>query len=702
MDTTNQVSRKRPSPDSSSMNPSRAPHDRLKSVLLPLSPQRDPELDARVRKDGTLRRLPDELEDSADLSLVLSAIVRHAGPESGLNDVYRDFDAAGDLVESNDALREALQDAWGKGEYQEILALEILQFRRTSPAAVTSTESHLLSKAFHDPYYVRDALLAFTRYLTDNCERFISGPPSTSLPYYAKYCSIVQSSGTGKSRLISELGESGVMVIYMNLRDKSDIDNYPLRDEIAASLLEFPQRLERKYYEARCSAFFAALFTVFRLRLEGIMTQKMSWKSASAKWQKLFGASNGHLRPQFFFDVKQQFDAVMRSLNATLPGEPKTPSLPRNSGGETTTPGVTKMPEPKFVGKNAMVDAFIKLLESCPELSCDKNHEPKVVIAIDEASILCTESDGVRPSDVICTAISLFSNRRHSAIWVVFASTEAHMADLAAPNKTSASLRVYQGGEVLYQPFTELGWDQHTYPLNKINLNEIATFDHISRYGRPLWFNSKKYLSGGVEEVVRTAQVKLLKDNHYAHTKHQALALLSQRFALDIIFGHPKAVQHVDEAVASHLRICITTTEDRSWRFTAYPSEPLLSHAAAEEMWRNSTLTNALAHLKTQLERGMIEKGKNGELVSRLLLLLAKDSCAKRLDGLGPKMLRYCCPIPVRWWLEELFGPNVWPKDEAQRKAAEEAFASATINFSHWISMSERIIPVSSDVQVVE
>ncbi|KAF8578454.1 hypothetical protein K439DRAFT_1621321 [Ramaria rubella] len=221
-------------------------------------------------------------------------------------------------------------------------------------------------------------------------------------------------------------------------------------------------------------------------------------------------------------------------------------------------------------------------------------------------------------------------------------------------------------------------------------MNEIATFDHISRYGRPLWFNSKKYLSGGVEEVVRTAQVKLLKDNHYANTEHQALALLSQRFALDIIFGHPKAVQHVDEAVASHLRICITSTEDRSWRFTAYPSEPLLSHAAAEEMWRNSTLTNTLAHLKIQLERGMIEPGKNG--------FLCKETGQFRTRNVTLLLP----PIPVRWWLEELFGPNVWPKDEAQRKVAEEAFASATINFSHWISMSERIIPFSSDVRVVD
>ncbi|KAF8592291.1 hypothetical protein K439DRAFT_1626313 [Ramaria rubella] len=111
------------------MNPSRrAPHT-----------QRDPELGARVRKDATLKRVPDELEGRGDLSLVLSAIVRHAGPEYGLNEAYRDPGAAGDLVESNDALREAVQDAWGKGEYHEILALEILQFRRTSPAVVTST-----------------------------------------------------------------------------------------------------------------------------------------------------------------------------------------------------------------------------------------------------------------------------------------------------------------------------------------------------------------------------------------------------------------------------------------------------------------------------------------------------------------------------------------------------------------------------------
>ncbi|KAF8581732.1 hypothetical protein K439DRAFT_200002 [Ramaria rubella] len=167
------------------------------------------------------------------------------------------------------------------------------------------------------------------------------------------------------------------MVIYMNLRDKSDIDNYPLRDEIAASLLEFPQKLERKYYEARCSAFFAALFTVFRLRLEGIMTQNMSWESASAEWQKLFGASNGRLRPQFFFDVKQQFDAVMKTLNATLPGEPKTPSPPQKFRWRDHDAWCKKCQSRSSSAGMRWSMLSSKLLESCPELSCDKNHQPK-------------------------------------------------------------------------------------------------------------------------------------------------------------------------------------------------------------------------------------------------------------------------------------------------------------------------------------
>ncbi|KAG2744118.1 hypothetical protein P692DRAFT_20663693, partial [Suillus brevipes Sb2] len=56
---------------------------------------------------------------------------------------------------------------------------------------------------------------------------------------------------------------------------------------------------------------------------------------------------------------------------------------------------------------------------------------------------------------------------------------------------------------------------------------------------------------------------------------------LAQRFGLNICFGHPDAVSYLEKAVASHSRICFSTTENRMWTFTGYSSEPLLSCVAA-------------------------------------------------------------------------------------------------------------------------
>ncbi|KAG8701634.1 hypothetical protein FRC08_003983 [Ceratobasidium sp. 394] len=56
--------------------------------------------------------------------------------------------------------------------------------------------------------------------------------------YYAKFCSIVQSSGTGKSRALIELKDQGALVVYLNLRSKQESGNpYPDRDEIPAKIL---------------------------------------------------------------------------------------------------------------------------------------------------------------------------------------------------------------------------------------------------------------------------------------------------------------------------------------------------------------------------------------------------------------------------------------------------------------------------------
>jgi hypothetical protein len=108
-------------------------------------------------------------------------------------------------------------------------------------------------------------------------------------------------------------------------------------------------------------------------------------------------------------------------------------------------------------------------------------------------------------------------------------------------------------------------------------------------------------------------------------------------------------------------------------------------------MWAQPGHVNAmLGHLKQKLESGMIEKGKNGELGCRLLLLLAKDLCAATLPNTA-ESLQYCADVPVVAWLDKLLGPNAWPKGAETERAAREAFGGAVLNFSHWIAMGEDI-----------
>jgi len=42
-------------------------------------------------------------------------------------------------------------------------------------------------------------------------------------------------------------------------------------------------------------------------------------------------------------------------------------------------------------------------------------------------------------------------------------------------------------GDLLYQPYTQLEWDQHADALSDISANNVAKFGHIARFGRPLF-----------------------------------------------------------------------------------------------------------------------------------------------------------------------------------------------------------------------
>jgi hypothetical protein len=78
-----------------------------------------------------------------------------------------------------------------------------LQFYLTSNDILAKDESEFLYDSFVRPY-IGEAVDGFYDYLKKNHLKFMGS--GRSRPYYAKFCSIVQSSGTGKSRLMTEVG----------------------------------------------------------------------------------------------------------------------------------------------------------------------------------------------------------------------------------------------------------------------------------------------------------------------------------------------------------------------------------------------------------------------------------------------------------------------------------------------------------------
>ncbi|KAI9570118.1 hypothetical protein HD554DRAFT_2083867 [Boletus coccyginus] len=581
---------------------------------------------------------------------------------------YSEPGAALQLLGRHPWLGPKLADAWQSGSYHSIRNLAVLQAPTAISESTSETRLDALKKGLSASYR-GSAVDAFYLYLEQNNKTF----RAENNEYYGKFCSIVQSSGTGKTRLILELSKRGVCVIYMNIRSPEDHQGYPHRDNIPANILTNHCATEYEY-RIRCFTFFAAFF-----KLLGVS------QSNNPLWYgDLMCDVENQARIQFFESLQNTYANLCGEIRASekLNGEKK----------------VVNEEEVVKKARKLMIKYYDNLVFALGKVPLSKQDSPRVVIAFDEAHVLHGNSEPFRRATVLFRTIKEYSTEDEGApIWVVFASTTSKVTHFASPQALFPSARVAVEGQLLFPPFTQLGWDQHAPPLEAIRPDEVANRNHILSYGRPLWISLKDYRP---EKLFRLARQKLCGEKEFRpDNSHQAFAVLGQRFGLDITFGHRHAVEFVETSVASHLRVCIKTTEDRIWSYTTYPSEPILSCAAAYllhvEGLSSGTdkLDPSLCSLQCMVNDGVVDTGKIGELVSRFIWLLAKDFLV-RWKGLDP-MLEACQPISVVEYLQFVFGPRIWQA----APQAPQIFQDAYINFSHWISMGFNINPLKTGSQ---
>ncbi|KAH7905806.1 hypothetical protein BJ138DRAFT_1226872 [Hygrophoropsis aurantiaca] len=236
----------------------------------------------------------------------------------------------------------------------------------------------------------------------------------------------------------------------------------------------------------------------------------------------------------------------------------------------------------------AMVEAYVKMLSARQHVIRPEENEPQLAIAFDEAHPLSAwQGDKFCPSHILCRAISNFSRnpRQPQSVWVVFASMTSKVADFSAPQAIHNSQRVSVAGQLIFPPYVQLGWDQGAAALGHVAAGDISKVNNIIRFGRPLRTSLNGGNPEGMSRVINVACIKRCKSLGYdTKEQDQALAVLSQRFCLDMCFGHPESVRYLEALVASHLHVCSAVAEDRTWKFTSYPSQPFLSCVAASRV----------------------------------------------------------------------------------------------------------------------
>jgi hypothetical protein len=204
----------------------------------------------------------------------------------------------------------------------------------------------------------------------------------------------------------------------------------------------------------------------------------------------------------------------------------------------------------------------------------------------------------------------------------------------------------------LFDPF----WRVECMYLSDGDSNDLR---QVFKIGRPLW---NAYIESGMKlsMVLELAVAKLSRGSYtksasYASTNyrfHASMAICGIRFGMFTFTSSSLA----SDLVANYMAICVSISTQRNDLMICYPPEPILAEAAARlclsmndsgEM-NFAHYVNVLDDLKTAMALGTVNAGDRGELIGRIVLLIAKDISSKKHNPAG----LFSDPVPLKVFLD--------------------------------------------------
>ena len=149
--------------------------------------------------------------------------------------------------------------------------------------------------------------------------------------------------------------------------------------------------------------------------------------------------------------------------------------------------------------------------------------------------------------------------------------------------------------------------------------------------------------------VYELAAMKLVgvRANDKVDKLHQKVAVVAQRLLLELEPNIIDARTMEETLVASNMRTVYSIPQHREYMRTGSPSEPLLVELAARYM---RGVVNPIDVLTEMFSRGLTTKDERGELVGRLLDILAIDKAVSTSLSRDP-YFPYSTPVTVEAYL---------------------------------------------------
>jgi hypothetical protein len=288
-------------------------------------------------------------------------------------------------------------------------------------------------------------------------------------------------------------------------------------------------------------------------------------------------------------------------------------------------------------------------------------------------------------SDTISIEFRVFRRAvtEYRKVFVVILGTNSSLSVLIPPAERDPSARLLSrnpdSGYSHHLPFVVCGTTDVMIDRSpKLSL-PLSTYE-MFRQGRPLWASGPFKLPQQGQELIQYALEKLnagLAGN--VSSPNTCIAALSVRLSLTIL---PTAALTFD-LVANHMATLLAVDLERRFALITYPSEPILAEAAAR-IWNNDRWLEriALPILVHQRRLGVVSPGDAGEVLARLLLLMAMDFCIRVLWKYQPTdQLLFSSPVKVQAFLTAL----------STMDGVESEFKndSRVVSFTHFVPLDK-------------